>query len=131
MKLLLDTHALLWWWCCPGLLSPRLRGLLADPQQPVWVSAASLWELSQAERQGQLPELRPVIWQLPDLVRQEGFTLLPISAHHGLMAGRWRSHEVPGLDAIGRLLLAQAQLENLTLASLDPRLRRAGGDCIW
>lgn len=131
MKLLLDTHALLWWWCCPGLLSPRLRGLLADPQQPVWVSAASLWELSQAQRQGQLAELGPVIWQLPELVRQEGFRLLPISARHGLMAGRWRSREVPELDAIGRVLLAQAQLENLTLASLDPILRLAGGDCIW
>lgn len=132
MRLLLDSHALLWWWCCPGLLSPRMRGLLADAQQPVWVSAASLWELSQAQRHGQLPELGSVIWDLPELVEQEGFTLLAISARHGLMAGQWRRTQAThSLDLVGRLLLAQAQLENLTLVSADPVLREAGGSCIW
>jgi len=132
MNLLLDSHALLWWWCCPGLLSPRGRELLQDPLQAVWVSAATLWELSQAEQLGQLPELAQVIWQLPDLVREEGFQLLAITARHGLMAGQWRpSPAIRALNQTGRLLLAQVHLENLTLVSADAALRAAGGRCLW
>jgi PIN domain nuclease of toxin-antitoxin system len=95
MRLLLDTHALLWWWCCPQLLSPRVRARLKNPCQAVVVSVASLWELSEAEQRAELPELSPVIWQLPELV------------------------------------LAQAQLENLTLVSADTTLRRSGVRCLW
>jgi PIN domain nuclease of toxin-antitoxin system len=132
LNLLLDSHTLLWWWCCPRLLSPRVHGLLSDPEQPVWVSAASLLEISQAQKRGQLPELAPVIWELPELVRQEGFQLLAITARHGLMAGQWRPLRGSGaLDHTARLLLAQAQLENLTLVSADPTLRSAAGRCLW
>jgi len=60
MKLLLDSHVLLWWWCCPGLLSSKVQALLQAPDQPVVVSAASLWELSLAVEEGKLPELAPV-----------------------------------------------------------------------
>ena len=132
MSLLLDSHVLIWWWCCPGLLSERMRGFLADARQPVWVSAATVWELSQAEQLGQLAELAPVIWHLPELVREEGFQLLEITARHALIAGQWRTRLGSGApDQTGRLLLAQAQLENLTLVSADPVLRAAGGRCIW
>ena len=132
MSLLLDSHVLLWWWCCPGLLSERVRGFLADSQQPVWVSAATVWELSQAQQLGQLAELAPVIWHLPELVREEGFQLLEITARHALIAGQWRARlGSSSPDQTGRLLLAQAQLENLTLVSADPVLRAAGGRCIW
>ena len=125
--LLLDSHVLLWWWCCPLLLTPHVRNALADPQQPVLVSAASLQELSAAARNGDLPELRPVLWQLPQLVEQEGFRLLPISASHALLAGQLSG---PG-DDIDRLLLAQAQLENLRLVSADPALHRPGSAWLW
>jgi prevent-host-death family protein len=47
---LLDTHVLQWWWCCPGLLSPLVRSLLKQPAQPIWVSAISLMELSAIAR---------------------------------------------------------------------------------
>lgn len=139
MRLLLDTHALLWWWCCPQLLSPRVREQLENPHQAVVVSVASLWELSEAEQRAELPELSPVIWQLPDLVIQEGFALLPVQPRHGLLAGQWREPGSGGalvqwlrpIDHTGRLLLAQAQLENLTLVSADTTLHRSGVRCLW
>ena len=139
MKLLLDTHVLLWWWCCPQLLSPRVRERLENPRQAVVVSVASLWELSEAEQREELPELSPVIWQLPELVLQEGFALLPIQPRHGLLAGQWREagpksasmKRLRPIDLTGRLLLAQAELENLTLVSADTTLRRTGVRCLW
>jgi PIN domain nuclease of toxin-antitoxin system len=132
MKLLLDSHVLLWWWCCPQLLSPRVRQHLAEPQQVVLVSVASLWELSSAEQARKLPELTPVIWQLPELISQEGFELLSITARHSLLAGQWRSaarSQPP--DPVGSLLLAQAQIENLTLVSHDPALHDRNVHTLW
>lgn len=139
MRLLLDTHALLWWWCCPRLLSPRVRARLENPCQAVVVSVARLWELSEAEQRAELPELSPVIWQLPELVLQERFARLPVQPRHGLLAGQWREagperasmQRLRPIDHTARLLLAQAQLENLTLVSADTTLRRSGVRCLW
>ena len=95
MRLLLDSHVLLWWWCCPALLSSKVQALLRAPDQMVAVSAASLWELSLAVEEGKLPELAPVIWELPQLVLDEGFALLAINAQHSLLAGHWHTRQAP------------------------------------
>ena len=130
--LLLDTHVLLWWWICPRLITPRVLERLRDPQQAVVVSAASLWEISQAHQRGLLPELSPVIWQLPELIRQERFELLEISARDALLAGQWRQrHRSTALDATGRMLLAQTQRRNLTLVSGDVHLHHCGVPSLW
>jgi PIN domain nuclease of toxin-antitoxin system len=130
--LLLDTHVLLWWWICPRLITPRVLERLRDPQQAVVVSAASLWEISQAHQRGLLPELSPVIWQLPELIRQERFELLEISARDALLAGQWRQrHRSTALDATGRMLLAQTQRRNLTLVSGDVHLQHCGVSWLW
>jgi PIN domain nuclease of toxin-antitoxin system len=130
--LLLDTHVLLWWWICPRLITPRVLERLQDPQQPVLVSAASLWELGQTHQRGLLPELSPVIWQLPELIRQERFELLEISARDALLAGQWRQrHRSTALDATGRMLLAQTQRRNLTLVSGDVHLQHCGVSWLW
>jgi PIN domain nuclease of toxin-antitoxin system len=132
MRLLLDSHVLLWWWCCPALLSSKVQALLQAPDQPVVVSAASLWELSLAVEEGELPELTPVIWELPQLVLDEGFALLAINAQHSLLAGRWHTcGKHPQPDAVDRLLLAQAQSEGLSLISTDLALRGQGVPVIW
>ena len=130
--LLLDTHVLLWWWICPRLLTPRVLEGLQDPQQAVLVSAASLWEVGLAHQRGLLPELSPVIWHLPELIRQERFQLLEISSHDALLAGQWRQrNRTTALDATGRMLLAQAQRRNLTLVSGDVHLQHCGVPWLW
>jgi PIN domain nuclease of toxin-antitoxin system len=105
MKLLLDSHVLLWWWCCPALLSSKVQVLLRAPDQPVVVSAASLWELSLAVEEGKLPE--------------------PAG---GAVAHAWKA---PQPDAVDRFLLAQAQSEGLSLVSSDLALRGQGVPVIW
>jgi PIN domain nuclease of toxin-antitoxin system len=132
MKLLLDSHVLLWWWCCPALLSSKVQALLQAPDQPVMVSAASLWELSLAVEEGKLPELAPVIWELPQLVLDEGFELLAINAQHSLLAGQWHARgKHPQPDGVDRCLLAQAQSEGLNLVSSDLALRGHGVPVVW
>jgi len=132
MGLLLDTHVLLWWWVNPRLLTPRVLERLQDPQQAVLVSVASLWELSHAHQRGLLPELSPVIWHLPALIRRDDFLLLEISARDALLAGQGleRASEAP-IDSTGRMLLAQAQRHNLTLVSGDVHLRGCGVPWMW
>ena len=130
--LLLDTHVLLWWWISPRLLTSRVLERLQDPQQVVLVSTASLWELSVAQQRGLLPELSPVIWQLPELIRQERFQLLEISAGDALVAGQWRPPYPKALiDPTGRMLIAQAQRRNLTLVSGDVHLQHCGVPWLW
>ena len=130
--LLLDTHVLLWWWICPRLITPRVLERLQDPRQAVLVSAASLLELSQAHQRGLLPELSPVIWHLPELIRQERFQLLEITARDALLAGQWRQRDrTTALDATGRMLLAQAQRRNLILVSGDVHLQHCGVPWLW
>jgi PIN domain nuclease of toxin-antitoxin system len=98
----------------------------------VLASVASLWELSSAEQARKLPELTPVIWQLPELIKQEGFELLPITPRHSLLAGQWRSAaQSRPPDPVGSLLLAQAQVENLTLVSHDPALHDRNVRTLW
>ena len=129
---LLDSHTLLWWWFDPDRLSTAVRELLTNPAMPVLVSAASLWELGQTHQRGLLPELSPVIWHLPELIRQERFQLLEIGARDALLAGQWRQRaRTTLLDATGRMLLAQAQRRNLTLVSGDVHLQHCGVPWLW
>ena len=74
---LLDTHVLQWWWCCPGLLSPLVRSLLKQPAQPIWVSAISLMELSAIARTAANLPLQTALTRLQLDLEDEG---LPRSA---------------------------------------------------
>lgn len=76
---LLDSHVLLWWWFDPDRLTPQVRSLLLDSTTTVFVSAASILELSLKHHQGKLPELDNPIRDLPFLLQADGFQPLPIS----------------------------------------------------
>jgi len=113
VRLLLDTHALLWWLADDGLTDPA-RDAIADPANLVMVSAASAWEISIKKALGKL--------QAPDDIERQvddgGFTPLPISIAHGLDAGQLpRHHE----DPFDRMLIAQAIAEGLTIVTHDKR----------
>jgi PIN domain nuclease of toxin-antitoxin system len=125
---LLDSHVLLWWWFDPDRLSQQARSLLLDPNSTVFVSAASVWELSLKHHQGKLPELTAAIADLPGLLQADGFQPLPISIAHGLRAG---GYSQPHRDPFDRMLSAQAELEGLVLITADPQLSDCPCQILW
>lgn len=113
MRLLLDTHALLWW-LADEELAASAREAIADPANEVAVSAASAWEISIKKSLGKLvaPD------DLEDQVQASGFAPLPITLAHGLAAGQLpRHHE----DPFDRMLIAQAIGEGMTVVTRDKR----------
>lgn len=118
MRLLLDTHALLWWLADEGLTT-QARDAIADPANVVVVSAASAWEISIKKALGKLAS--------PDDLEQQvhagGFLPLPISIAHGVAAGQLARHHE---DPFDRMLIAQAYAEGLTIVTRDKRFSEYG-----
>ncbi|MEV6791580.1 type II toxin-antitoxin system VapC family toxin [Streptomyces sp. NPDC051320] len=111
MRLLLDTHVVLWWLDDSAELSGEIKDLL-DTEPSVYVSAATPWEIAVKQSLGKLPGPE----DLPERVRDSQFTPLPITAGHGVRAGRLPLHH---RDPFDRLLVAQAQIEGLVLVTRD------------
>lgn len=118
MRLLLDTHALLWWLADEGL-TPQARAAIADPANVVAVSAASAWEISIKKALGKLaaPD------DLEQQVQAGGFLALPISIAHAVAAGDLARHHD---DPFDRMLIAQAYLEGLAIVTRDKRFHDYG-----
>jgi PIN domain nuclease of toxin-antitoxin system len=113
LKLLLDTHALLWWTTDDGRLKAREREAIEDERAIVWVSAASLWEVSIKASLGRI-DLGDV--DLPRELERSLFLELPIQWSHAERAGSLPRHHD---DPFDRMLIAQAQAEQLVLVSYD------------
>ena len=127
-RLLLDTHALLWWLAEPDRLSAKAHAAIQEPDNQVLVSAASAWELATKVRLGKLEIASQLVAGLPDVLASQGFELLPIQFSHGLKAGGYpQLHR----DPFDRLLAAQAELEGVTLVSLDPALQAFPCHLLW
>ena len=118
MRLLLDTHILIWACATPERLSDAARAALIEPRNDAFVSAASAWEIAIKRALGRLEF--PVA-QFDRVLREMGFTALPMSIAHGVAAGDLPRHHD---DPFDRMLLAQARTEGLTLMSDDAILRR-------
>ena len=128
MAFLLDTHALLWWLAEPECLSPGVHATLADPGQPVFISAASAWEIATKHRLGRLPTAEVLLQEGWPLMERQGFQPLPVSWSHGLRAG---SYPMPHRDPFDRLLAAQAEIEQVILITLDPALAPFPCQTLW
>lgn len=128
MRLLLDTHALLWWFTDDPRLSPRARGLIGDMNNEVLVSAASAWEIATKHRLGKLEEAADVIPRFDELIAAAGFTHLAASHHHGLRAGAYRTAH---RDPIDRMLAAQAAIETLPRITCDPAFGQFEITTLW
>lgn len=117
MKLLLDTRVLLWALSNPAALRSEARAAVESRRSPVLVSAASAWEIGVKTAVGKLR----IPHDLAEQLRTKRFTPLPVTVEHGLRVG-----ELPLLhkDPFDRLLVAQAQLEGLTIVTRDPRIGR-------
>lgn len=127
LKLLLDTHALLWWATLhPGLSSKAKRAIAGDSVD-VFVSAASAWEIATKTRIGKL-EWPVAAGTLTTYVLTQGFRSLPISIEHAERAGQL---QIANRDPFDRVLIAQAQLEDLWLVSNDESFDALGVRRYW
>jgi PIN domain nuclease of toxin-antitoxin system len=115
MKLLLDTHAFLWWDSDDDHLLESFRSAIASPQNQVFISAVTVWEIAIKRSLGKLIFGRG----LGKAIEDHGFTALPITVEHAEWAG-----SLPQLhrDPFDRLLVAQAQLEGLVLVTVDDQI---------
>jgi PIN domain nuclease of toxin-antitoxin system len=114
MKLLLDTHALLWYLLGDDRLSGIAKAAIDAETNDVFVSAVSAMELSTKYRIGKLREAHTIAGRLADMIPLRGFQPLAISAEHGDIAG---ALDIPHRDPFDRLLIAQAQVEQALLVS--------------
>jgi len=125
-RVLLDTHAMIWWATGHKALSRKVRRLIEDDRTKVFVSAASAWEIATKVRLGRLR------WTSPDSVESyclgQRFELLPITFAHGERAGSW-PHEHG--DPFDRVLAAQSEIEGLRLATDDPELEAFEIETVW
>ena len=117
MRLLLDTHALLWFATGNRAFSPAARVQTSDPANEVLVSHASAWELAIKTSLGKLRLDRDLSLWLKRYVAGNGFDDLPISLDHVVGVARLPHHHG---DPFDRLLVAQCQTERLALVSRDP-----------
>lgn len=128
MRVLVDTHALLWAVTGDRKLSKRAHSVLASFANEVFVSAASAWEITTKHRLGKLPSAGELVADFARIVEQLGFQPLPISIDHAQRAGN-----LPGdhRDPFDRMLIAQAQSENLALVSNEQIFDHYGIKRVW
>ncbi|MDQ3662720.1 MAG: type II toxin-antitoxin system VapC family toxin [Actinomycetota bacterium] len=119
MRLLLDTHVLLWWLSNDPSLPPEAESAIADPGATVFVSAASAWEIAIKQALGKLDAPN----DLENQVEVNRFEALPITISHAYSAGALPRHHD---DPFDRMLVAQALAEGLTIVTRDSRLSRYG-----
>ena len=123
MRLLLDTHAFLWWVVNDRQLSHAARGAIADDDNDVLVSAASAWEITTKHRIGKLPEENIV-----GAVANEGFEGLSVTISDAARAG---SLAGPLRDPFDRMLIAQALSRNLVVISNEALFDKYNVQRIW
>ena len=128
MRALLDTHALLWWLADDSVLTRAARKIIADTKNTLVVSAASAWEIATKVRLGKLPTAASLTADFTGCLDRERFQLLSISVEHALRAGL-----LPGShrDPFDRMLIAQAQAENLPIVSKEAIFDAYGLRRIW
>ncbi len=127
MYLLLDTHALIWWALDDPALPNHVRAKIARSEHVI-VSAASAWEMAIKVALGKLPAAIDLVSDFEETATRRGFQVIPITASHGIRAGLLPG---PHKDPFDRMLIAQAQAENLTVVSNDPVFDRYGVRRLW
>jgi PIN domain nuclease of toxin-antitoxin system len=125
--MLLDTHIFLWWLFDDPRLSGKIRAHIKNIENPVYISAATVWEISTKYRLGKLPEASSVAANVTQWVIRAGFQSLNITLEHAQLAGSWN---IPHRDPFDRMLAAQAKLEKIPLATTDKALSQFSIDIV-
>ena len=128
MRLLLDTHAFLWWIVNDKRLSQAARQAIADDDNDVLVSAASAWEIATKHRIGKLPEAESLADDIIEAVAAQGFERLSVTVEDAARAGA-----LPGplRDPFDRMLIAQALSRNLVVISNESLFDGYGVSRVW
>jgi PIN domain nuclease of toxin-antitoxin system len=117
VQLLLDTHAFLWWSAADPALGPLAEAAVADGDNIVFVSAATAWEIATKRASGKLDAPAGVA----DWVTQEGFAEIAIEIEHAVLSAELPDHH---RDPFDRLLIAQANIEELILVTADAEIMK-------
>ena len=128
MRVLLDTHAFLWWTTDDRRLSATARRVITDTDRRVYVSAASAWEIATKQHIGTLDGVPDAASRYAELAAADGFEHLPITHLHALRSG---GYAVAHRDPFDRMLAAQSELESMPLVTCDPIFALFGIETIW
>jgi PIN domain nuclease of toxin-antitoxin system len=128
VRLLLDTHTLLWWLAGDEALSNTARGAIGDPDNEIFVSAAAAWEIATKYRLGRLPGAAIVAADIASAVASQGFVELPINIRDGQTAGG-----LPAIhkDPFDRMLIAQAIAADMVIVSNEDLFNAYGVPRLW
>jgi PIN domain nuclease of toxin-antitoxin system len=128
MKALLDTHTFLWWVSNDDRLPDRVRALIHDGDNELFLSVASGWEIVIKVQLGRLQLTDDPDEFLPRQLALNSITVLPITMSHALRIHALPSHH---RDPFDRMLVAQSQVERLPIVTADPQIARYAVDIIW
>jgi len=128
MKLLLDSHAFIWWDENPSRLGPAANRACFDPANELVLSVASVWEIQIKVMLGKLGLRKPLRQMLADQVVQNGLEVLPVNLEHAL-----RLDSLPSLhkDPFDRLLVSQALVDGCSLVTHDQAIAQYPVPVIW
>ena len=128
MRLLLDTHAFLWWVINDDRLTQSAGQAIADDDNDVLISAAAAWEIAIKHRKGKLPEADPLVRDMTGAIAGQDFEELAVTVDDAARAGA-----LPGplRDPFDRMLIAQALSRNLVLISNESLFDRYGVRRLW
>jgi PIN domain nuclease of toxin-antitoxin system len=127
MNVLLDTHALIWWFEGSPALSKRASSIVASPDNVILISVVVGWELAIKVNTGKF-HTPSLVQDLEGIVRREGFAALPINLEHAVRAGLLPLHHN---DPFDRLRVAQAHALNAPILSADVALDQYGVQRLW
>ena len=128
MKLLLDTHAFLWFIGGDAALSRKSRSLIEDSANGKLVSIVSLWEIAIKTSIGKLPLAKPFEQLIPEQLQRNGFEVLGLTVGHTAKLAQLPFHH---RDPFNRMLVAQCLAEGLPLVSSDDALDAYGVQRLW
>lgn len=128
MKLLLDTHAFIWWDREPERLPPRVYSACENPDNQLYLSVASVWEMQIKVGVGKLSFQQPLSDIIENQKNENGLTILPVNLPHVWQLATLPSHHN---DPFDRMLVAQAMAEKMALVTADRHIARYSAELFW
>ncbi len=128
MRVLLDTHALLWASISPASLSRKASAMIANEANTILISAASAWEIATNVRLGKIPGAEALERRFLEVMEISGYTILSLDTADALRAGRLAGKH---RDPFDRMIAAQALSEDIPVISADPKLDSFGIRRVW